>query len=180
MKRYSVSVALALACLSVNTATAQFTGMAGTIGIWHGTYQVGANQPNPIYDANGFMRSPGADYPLAHSPTIVNSSGFNFATGSPGIAFLNQATAPAGQFGGASTRMYSVVGPSSGSALVDPTTPFAMCLLTTAWVPSTPLEAMSSSKMAHLPGRREPASTSRSRGSQWASTPMSRARCCFK
>ncbi len=115
MKRYSVFVVLALASLSVNIATAQFTGMSGTMGIWHGTYQVGANQPSPVYDGNGFMYSPGAGYPLAQNPTLVNGSTFTFATGSPGIAFLNQATAPAGQFGGASTRMYSVVGPALGA-----------------------------------------------------------------
>jgi hypothetical protein len=114
MKRYTVAATLALACLSFTAAVAQLTGMSGTILVEHGVYQVGPGFPFPMYNLSGFLLSPGANYPLVQNPTIVSTSFLNFVTGSPGIAFLSWATAPAGQFGGASTSMYSLVAPNRG------------------------------------------------------------------
>jgi hypothetical protein len=114
MKRYTVAATLALASLSFTAAVAQLTGMSGTILVEHGVYQVGPASPFPVYNLSGFLLSPGAFYPLVQNPTIVSTSSLSFVTGSPGIAFLNWATAPAAPFGGALTRMYSLVAPNRG------------------------------------------------------------------
>jgi hypothetical protein len=105
---------LALASLSSLSAFAQLIGAQHNLVVEHGVYQVGPNSPNPVYTPQGFMLSPGANYPLVQNPTIVSQSAVNAVTGSPGFAFLNWATAPGGQFGGAQTNMLSQVAPFAG------------------------------------------------------------------
>lgn len=109
-----LTVLLAFTSLSVFCAHAQFVGATHNLVVEHGVYQVGPNSAVPIYTPQGFMLTPGAGYPTVQNPTIVSQSAVNAVTGSPGFAFLNWATAPAGQFGGARTRMLSQVAPNIG------------------------------------------------------------------
>jgi hypothetical protein len=105
---------LALASLCSTNALAQFIGAQHNLLVEHGVYQVGPNSPVPQYTPQGFLLSPGANYPLVQNPTIVSQSTVSAVTGSPGFAFLNWQTNPIGQFGGARTNMYSTVGPFTG------------------------------------------------------------------
>jgi hypothetical protein len=113
MKRLLLS-ALAFASLSVTSVYAQFTGAAHNLVVEHGTYGVGPNSAVPIYTPQGFMLTPGANYPTAQNPMIVSQSAVSAVTGSPGFAFLNWATGPVGNFGGAQTNMFSEVTPFTG------------------------------------------------------------------
>lgn len=113
MKRLLTTL-VAFASLSLTGAFAQFIGAAHNLVVEHGVYAVGANMPNPVYTPQGFMLTPGAGYPIALNPQIVSQSAVAAVTGSPGFAFLNWTTAPAGQFGGAQTNMLSQVAPFTG------------------------------------------------------------------
>ncbi len=109
-----LTVLLAFTSLSVFCAHAQLIGATHNLVVEHGVYQVGPNSAVPIYTPQGFMLTPGAGYPIVQNPTIVSQSAVNLVTGSPGSAFLNWTTAPVGQFGGATTRMFSQVAPNAG------------------------------------------------------------------
>lgn len=114
MKNRLLVNVLALASLCSMSAFAQFIGAQHNLVVQHGVYQVGPNSAVPQYTPQGFLLSPGANYPLAQNPTIVSQSAVSAVTGSPGFAFLNWTTAPAGQFGGAQTNMLSQVAPFGG------------------------------------------------------------------
>lgn len=114
MMKRSLTTILAFASLSLMGAFAQLTGANHNLVVEHGVYQVGPNSANPVYTPQGFMLTPGGGYPIVQNPQIVSQSAVNAVTGSPGFAFLNWATAPQGQFGGAQTNMFSQVAPFAG------------------------------------------------------------------
>ena len=114
MLRRGITVLLALTSLSLISASAQFIGAGHTLVVEHGVYQVGPNSATPIYNPQGFLLTPGGGYPTVMNPTIVSTAFENWASGSPGGAFLSWTTLPQYPFGGAGTDMVSVVGPFTG------------------------------------------------------------------
>lgn len=114
MKSQRIFILGGSAILAISSASADFTGAAHDLLIQHGVYTVGPNSAVPLYTPEGFMLTPGGGYPTVGATAPVNTVGLIGATGSPGFAFLNLASAPVGLFGGASTKMFSHVGPKAG------------------------------------------------------------------